>query len=107
MLVARGTITLRRSNRFPASSEAMLVSPVVFPPGRTRLATSPLPTGSAITVMTTGIVWLRRRTARIASVSPEMMMSTGSPTSSAARSGSRSIFPSAQRYSIAMFRPSS
>src|SRR5438552_12258350 len=40
----------------------------------------PLPTGSAITVMTTGIVWLRRRTARIASVSPEMMMSTGSST---------------------------
>jgi len=40
MLVARGTITLRSSNRFPASSEAITVSPVVFPPGRTRLATS-------------------------------------------------------------------
>jgi hypothetical protein len=33
------------------------VSPVTFPPGRAKLAMSPLPTGSVLVVMTIGIEW--------------------------------------------------
>ena len=41
-----GTISLRSSSRFPLSSGASVDNPVMLPPGRARLATSPLPTGS-------------------------------------------------------------
>jgi hypothetical protein len=41
---------------------------VVFPPGRAKLATRPLPIGSEIAVMTTGIILLTVRMAAIASV---------------------------------------
>ena len=36
----------------------MMVSPVIFPPGRARLETSPVPTGSAAAANTMGIVAL-------------------------------------------------
>ena len=39
-------ISFKSSSRFPLSSGEKLDSPVMFPPGRARLATSPLPTGS-------------------------------------------------------------
>ena len=44
------------SNLLPASSGDCRDSPVIFPPGRARLATNPNPTGSAAPIMTIGIV---------------------------------------------------
>src|SRR5215831_12021658 len=44
------TASLRNSSRFPASSDVNLVSPVTLPPGRAKLATSPSPTGSPLTL---------------------------------------------------------
>ena len=41
-----GTISLRSSSRFPLNSGRRVANPVMFPPGRARLATKPLPTGS-------------------------------------------------------------
>ena len=40
-------------------------SPVMFPPGRARLATSPLPTGSLPLAMTIGIVLVVSLAARV------------------------------------------
>ena len=101
-----GTISLSSSSRFPLSSPARLVSPVMFPPGRARLATNPFPTGSRVKRHDD-----RNRAgcffaARVAVDHPMTMTSTLRRTSSAASSGSRSSFPSAYRYSITMFFPS-
>ena len=74
--------------------------PVIFPPGRARLATSPSRTGSPIAVTTIGIVVVACCAARPAGVASATMRSTLRPTSSVARPGSRSIFPSAARYSM-------
>src|SRR6516164_2517421 len=41
-----GTISRRSSRRLPATSGVWLDSPVTLPPGRARLATMPVPTGS-------------------------------------------------------------
>ena len=48
-------------------------SPVMFPPGRARLATNPAPTGSIAVVMTIGIVWVAFLAARAAGVVLTMM----------------------------------
>src|SRR5215470_6525167 len=40
-----GVISCSSSKSFPPISPPMFVSPVIFPPGRARLATSPVPTG--------------------------------------------------------------
>ena len=74
------------------------VTPVMLPPGRAKLATSLLPIGSEIAVMTTGVVLFRSRIARIASVLFEAITSTLSASSSLARAASRSVRPSANRY---------
>ena len=78
----------------------------MFPPGRARLATNPLPTGSLSCVMTMGIVAVASLAARVGTEPGVTMMSTLRRTSSAASAGRRSSFPSAYRYSIAMFFPS-
>ena len=51
-----GLSSLSNSNLFAASSSIKMVSPVTFPPGRPKLATSPDPTGSPGAIMTMGIV---------------------------------------------------
>src|SRR5262249_26495811 len=78
------------------SRPAVPDTPVTFPPGRARLAMSPVPTGSRTKIMTRGIVSV----AFLAAVAPcapadATIRSTLSRTSSAARSGSRSTRPSA------------
>src|SRR5437867_3308141 len=104
--VRRGAASLSSSIRLPESSGEMRVSPVRLPPGRARLVTKPEATGSATTVMTTGMVLVACATARMAGVEPTTMTSTLRRTSSAARPGRRSSRPSAHRNSIAMLRPS-
>jgi len=51
-----GTASLSSSSRFALSSGEILLSPVTFVPGRARLLTNPVPTGSVLMVITIGIV---------------------------------------------------
>ena len=55
-LFVRGNASLSSSSRFALTSWENHVSPVTFPPGRARLATNPVATGSATDGMTMGIV---------------------------------------------------
>ena len=61
-----GIDSLSSSSRFPLSSLVSFVSPVIFPPGRAKLSTSPVATGSIVTTMTMGIVLVASFAARIA-----------------------------------------
>jgi len=78
----------------------------MFRPGRARLATRPWPTGSPTPVKTIGIVAVAFLAASDAGVPLVRIKLTRSPTSSAARSGNRSSRPSADRYSMPRFSPS-
>ena len=103
---SRGTTSFRSSSRFPLSSGDRVDSPVIFPPGRARLATNPEPTGSLSNPMITGMVVVAFLAALVSAGPPVTISSTLRRTRSAARSGSRSKFPSAHRYSMTMFFPS-
>src|SRR5258708_36997118 len=52
---AAGNISRMSSMHLPDSSAVMPAIPVTFPPGRGRLATRPVPTGSPASAMTIGI----------------------------------------------------
>jgi len=80
------------------------VRSVMFPPGWARLAMSPEPTGSPANI-TIGIVAVARLAARDGWVPNATIILTLSCTSSAARPGSRSRFPSAYRDSNVRFWP--
>jgi len=83
-----------------------MASPVTFPPGCARLATSPVLTGSTLLVMTIGMVVVAFMAATAIGFPPvATMMSTPSRTASAALAGSRSISPFAKRYSMTTFSP--
>jgi hypothetical protein len=71
-----------------------------------RLATSPASTGSVDNTNTIGIVLVAALAASVAGVPPVTITFTPRRTRSAAIAGSRSFWPSAQRYSMATFRPS-
>jgi hypothetical protein len=80
----------------------MALIPVMFPPGRARLATKPVPTGSALTAMTIGIDVVASLAAWLTGVEVVTIRSTGRRTNSAASAGSRSTWPSTHRYSMTM-----
>src|SRR3989454_4478247 len=96
----------KSSSLLPAVSGAWLDRPVTLPPGRARLATMPLPTGSPAVANTIGITDVACFAARAGGVLCVRITSTLSRTNSAAISAKRSLRPSAQRYSIATLRPS-
>ena len=102
---ALGTVSFSSASCFLDSSASMEDGPVTFPVGCARLSTSRLPNGSPTPTMTMGIVPVACLAARDACVTDATMTSTFNPTSSAARSGRRSSFPSAHRGSIVTFRP--
>src|SRR3990170_1822280 len=83
------------------------VNPVMFPPGRLRDATIPVPTGSPTATMTRGTDVVAFLTAWVPGVPAVTITSTFRAISSAMRVGRRSYFPSAHRYSITTFWPSS
>src|SRR6516225_3233582 len=97
---------LQSSSCFPLISGARLDNPVMFPPGRARLATKPEPTGSLSNPMTTGIVTVASLAARVTVPPAVTMTSTLRLTNSAMSAESQSSFPSANRHSITMFFPS-
>jgi hypothetical protein len=78
----------------------------MFPPGRAKLATKPLPTGSVSCAMTMGIVEVASLRGRVTAGPGETMTSILRRTSSSANSRTRSKFPLASRHSIAMVLPS-
>jgi hypothetical protein len=89
--LAWGTISESSSSRFGVSSSVMLLTPVRLPPGRARLATSPVKTGSSPVRKTIGIVEVALFAARAVGVPPvETITSTLRLTRSAANAGSRS-----------------
>src|SRR5262245_54802309 len=76
--------------------------PVTLPPGWRTLLTSPTFTGSAPVMNTTGMVVVAFLAAKLDGGPPAAAITRTLPrTSSAASSGTRSMLPSAQRYSMA------
>src|SRR5215470_15984053 len=80
--------------------------PVMLPPGRARLATNPVATGSPAEAMTIGIVCVALFAACTAGVNSATMTLTLSRTNSAATALACSVLPSADRHSTKMFWPS-
>src|SRR5260370_1119277 len=100
-----GTASWRSWTRLALSSAKLTPSPVTFPPGRARLATSPVATGSAAWSSTMGIVPVAALAVSVDCVAVVTITSTFSATSSAASSGRRSGRPPAPRNSIRTARP--
>ena len=78
---------------------------MIFPPGRAKLTTKPLATGSLI-IPTMGTVRVAFCAAWAAGVLSVTMASTRNLTTSTASFGNASALPSAKRYSMVMFCPS-
>ena len=70
MVVAVGSNSCSSSSRFGATSTFKLVTPVKLPPGRFRLATSPILTGSTATAKTIGMVTVAALAASAEGVPP-------------------------------------
>ena len=88
------TISLNSSSRLAPRSAVWFDRPVMLPPGRTRLATRPVRTGSPAT-NTIGMTDVACLAARTGGVPDVRMTSTLSRTNSAAISAKRSLRPSA------------
>ena len=101
-----GTASLSISSLLVFSSGTKLEFPVMLPPGRARLAIRPAPTGSTENVITMGMVLVAFFAANGVGAPEATIRSTLRRTRSAASSGSRSGFCSANRYSKAIFFPS-
>jgi hypothetical protein len=88
-------------------STPKMLKPVRLPQGRARPATRPVATGSSPITATMGIVELAFLPAR-AELSPPPVIKTSTLrlARSSANAGRRSKRPSAERYSIARFYPS-
>jgi len=107
MTRAVGTSSRTTSSCFGPSSTAIEVTPVMFPPGRARLATRPAATGSPEVTNTIGMVVVAAFAARAGGVPANAAITaTLRETRSASSDGNRSWWPSAQRYSMATLRPS-
>jgi hypothetical protein len=105
-LIALGNNSRSNCNSFGPSSTVKLAMPVRFAPGLLRLATRPNATGSPPETKTIGMVAVAAFAAKAAVVLPAAITATRRRTRSAVRTGSRSNWFSAQRYSIATFWPS-
>ena len=101
-----GSASLSTSGLLLFSSLVRLENPVTLPPGRARLATRPAPTGSGTFVITMGMVVVALFAANAGGVDVATIISTLRRTKSAASSGRRSSFCSANRYSMVRFFPS-
>ena len=84
---ARGTSSCNSPTRLVPSSPLMELTPVTLPPGRLRLATRPVCTGSPPALKTTGMVVVADFAAAAAAVLPGVAMTaTRRRTRSAANS---------------------
>src|SRR5262245_19512792 len=78
----RGQHIAEQFHAFPAVSAAMLEKPVILPPGRAKLVTSPTAIGSATAAITIGMVVVACFAARAHGVKVATMTSTCELTSS-------------------------
>src|SRR5262245_34105831 len=90
------------SSFFDASTLPNWVTPVMLPPGRLRLDTSPSRTGSMLISKTIGILAVAAFAASAAGVDVAAITATCRRTRSAAIAGRRSPRASAHRYSMAL-----
>jgi hypothetical protein len=105
-ILASGMSSCSSPKFFPISAPNIVVMPVMLPPGRFMLATRPARTGSVPTLNTIGICEARI-CSDIVPLLPATPATTRMPTrrrvSAVISAGTRSSWPSAKRYSIAMF----
>jgi hypothetical protein len=87
-----GTISFR-SSVVSADLRGKRRQPVMFPPGRARLATNRVLIGSLSAAITIGILAVPSLAARVSLGPAVTITSTSSPTSSAASARSRSVAP--------------
>src|SRR6516225_3373722 len=100
IVVAEGAISRNSPSRLPVSSEERVVTPVILPLGRFRLATSPHLIGSLAIEKTIGIVEVAFFAAKIVGAeSSATITATWRWTSSAASGASSTCWWFAQRYS--------
>ena len=104
--LAPGTASVSSASRLEPSWGEMIEKPVMFPPGRARLATRPRPTGSLVTPITIGTLSVAFLAAIDAAPLSVTITLTGICASSAAALLSRSGSPCAERNSSAWVRPS-
>ena len=104
---ALGSSSSISPSRLAASSELSEVIPVTLPPGRLKLVTSPISTGSVPTLKTTGIDMVAALAASAVDVLPGVTITaTRRPTRSAISSATRVLSLYAKRNSTPTLRPS-
>src|SRR5262249_59474175 len=74
-LVTRGAMSLTSSTHFPAIDPSIVMKPVALLPGRGKLATKPLPIGSATFTQMTGRIRVSCSTAAVPGVPCERIRS--------------------------------
>jgi len=90
IVFTEGSKSRRIPNRFAISSALSKVAPVIFPPGRLKLATKPIATGSEAFMKTIGIVTVADFAAKAeAGLPPAAMTETWRRTNSATNVGKR------------------
>src|SRR5215813_4141567 len=104
--LVRGASSLSNSSHLPGIVDSILVNPVTLPPGRGKLATKPLRTGSVTTANTIGMVRVCRSRAAVVGVLCERMRSGCSATSSSACRGNDVPSDGVQRMSMRTLWPS-
>ena len=94
-----GTVSLSSSSHLPPSEASYTAKPVALPPGRAKLATKPLPTGSATVAKTMGTLRVCCSSVAVVGVSFERIRSGCSAISSFAyrRTSPRQTRPSELR----------
>ena len=106
-VAAVGTSSQSSSSCFAISVKDNRLTPITLPPGRLRLATRPSFMGSLPVSKTIGMVRVAALAASAEGSPPVAAITTTCRLiKSATSAGNRSYFPSAQRYSIATFWPS-
>jgi len=85
------------SSHLPASEYSNAVNPVALPPGRAKLATAPVPTGSLRLVNTIGMVRVSASRASTPGVLPANSTSGFASTKSLAMTRMRAGSPAGQR----------
>src|SRR5499427_9006707 len=104
--VVLGDISLSRSSNFALKLNSKLVKPVALPPGRAKLATKPLPTGSIVVTNTIGTVRLICSKSATIELAVPRTTSGFDATSSAAYLRNSSVLPAPQRVSTCTLPPS-
>src|SRR5215472_2904800 len=104
--VVLGDISLSRSSNFALKLNSKLVKPVALPPGRAKLATKPLPTGSIVVTNTIGTVRLICSKSATIELAVPRTTSGFDATNSAAYLRNSSVLPAPQRVSTCTLPPS-